>query len=74
MTWNPKTWRKFPVVQMPHYIDQEQLNFVEAKLSLKPPLVFAGEVQSLKKSLKLAETGEAFILQGGDCAESFSQF
>jgi len=74
MTWNPKTWRKFPVVQMPQYIDQEQLTSVEAKLSLKPPLVFAGEVQALKKSLKLAEKGEAFILQGGDCAESFSQF
>ncbi len=68
MTWNPKTWRKFPVVQMPQYTDQEQLTSVEAKLSLKPPLVFAGEVQALKKSLILAEKGEVFILQGGNCA------
>tara|TARA_Y200000002_G_scaffold228078_1_gene188306 strand:- start:291 stop:1598 length:1308 start_codon:yes stop_codon:yes gene_type:complete len=59
---------------MPKYINQKSLSSVEAKLSLKPPLVFAGEVQALKKSLHLVEKGEAFILQGGDCAESFTQF
>tara|TARA_B100001778_G_scaffold132173_1_gene108826 strand:+ start:1470 stop:2822 length:1353 start_codon:yes stop_codon:yes gene_type:complete len=74
MTWNPNTWRNYPVVQMPKYINQKSLSSVEAKLSLKPPLVFAGEVQALKKSLRLVEKGEAFILQGGDCAESFTQF
>ena len=74
MTWNPNTWRNYPVVQMPKYINQKSLSSVEAKLSLKPPLVFAGEVQSLKRSLHLVEKGEAFILQGGDCAESFTQF
>ena len=74
MTWNPNTWRNYPVVQMPKYINQKSLSSVEAKLSLKPPLVFAGEVQALKKSLHLVEKGEAFILQGGDCAESFTQF
>ena len=74
MTWNPNTWRNYPVVQMPKYTNQKSLSSVEAKLSLKPPLVFAGEVQELKKSLHLVEKGEAFILQGGDCAESFSQF
>ena len=74
MTWNPNTWRNYPVVQMPKYINQKNLSSVEAKLSLKPPLVFAGEVQALKKSLHLVEKGEAFILQGGDCAESFTQF
>ena len=59
---------------MPTYPDESKVNSVEAKLSFKPPLVFAGEVQVLKKSLALAEKGNAFILQGGDCAESFSQF
>ena len=74
MTWNPNTWRNYPVVQMPKYINQKSLSSVEAKLSLKPPLVFAGEVQALKRSLHLVEKGKAFILQGGDCAESFTQF
>ena len=74
MTWKPSSWRNFPVVQMPTYTDESKVNSVEAKLSFKPPLVFAGEVQALKKSLALAEKGNAFILQGGDCAESFSQF
>ena len=74
MTWNPNTWRNYPVVQMPKYINQKSLSSVEAKLSLKPPLVFAGEVQALKRSLHLVEKGDAFILQGGDCAESFTQF
>ena len=74
MTWKPNSWRNYPVVQMPTYPDEGKVNSVEAKLSFKPPLVFAGEVQALKKSLALAEKGNAFILQGGDCAESFSQF
>ncbi len=74
MTWKPNSWRNYPVVQMPTYPDESKVNSVEAKLSFKPPLVFAGEVQALKKSLALAEQGNAFILQGGDCAESFSQF
>ena len=74
MTWKPNSWRNYPVVQMPTYPDESKVNSVEAKLSFKPPLVFAGEVQALKKSLALVEKGNAFILQGGDCAESFSQF
>ena len=74
MTWKPNSWRNYPVVQMPTYPDESKVNSVEARLSFKPPLVFAGEVQALKKSLALAEKGKAFILQGGDCAESFSQF
>ena len=74
MTWKPNSWRNYPVVQMPTYPEESKVNSVEAKLSFKPPLVFAGEVQALKKSLALAEKGNAFILQGGDCAESFSQF
>ena len=74
MTWKPNSWRNYPVVQMPTYPDESKVISVEARLSFKPPLVFAGEVQALKKSLALAEKGNAFILQGGDCAESFSQF
>ena len=74
MTWKPNSWRNYPVVQMPTYPDESKVNTVEAKLSFKPPLVFAGEVQALKKSLALAEKGNAFILQCCDCAESFSQF
>lgn len=74
MTWKPNSWRNYPVVQMPTYPDESKVNSVEARLSFKPPLVFAGEVQALKKSLALVEKGNAFILQGGDCAESFSQF
>ena len=74
MTWKPNSWRNYPVVQMPTYPDESKVYSVEARLSFKPPLVFAGEVQVLKKSLVLAEKGNAFILQGGDCAESFSQF
>ena len=74
MTWKPNSWRNYTVVQMPTYPDESKVNSVEARLSFKPPLVFAGEVQALKKSLALAEKGNAFILQGGDCAESFSQF
>ena len=74
MTWKPNSWRNYPVVQMPTYPDERKVNSVEARFFFKPPLVFAGEVQALKKSLALAEKGNAFILQGGDCAESFSQF
>ena len=74
MSWNPKSWRNYPVVQMPKYSNDKALIDVEDKLSLRPPLVFAGEVQSLKDHLLRVEKGKAFILQGGDCAESFNQF
>ena len=60
MTWNPDTWRNYPVVQMPKYTNQKHLLSVEAKLSSKPPLVFAGEVQALKRSLHMVENGDAF--------------
>ena len=62
MTWKPNSWRNYPVVQMPTYPDVSKVNSVEAKLSFKPPLVFAGEVQALKKSLALAEKGNACLL------------
>jgi len=72
--WSKSTWRNKPRVQMPDYTDQAALNAVEAQLAKYPPLVFAGEVRSLKKELAKASRGEAFVLQGGDCAESFAEF
>jgi 3-deoxy-7-phosphoheptulonate synthase len=72
--WQKTTWRSKPRVQMPDYTDAARLNAVEAQLSKYPPLVFAGEARSLKKKLGAASRGEAFLLQGGDCAESFAEF
>ncbi|MFZ7094130.1 class II 3-deoxy-7-phosphoheptulonate synthase [Primorskyibacter sp. 2E233] len=72
--WQKSTWRQKPRVQMPDYTDEAALNAVEAQLSKYPPLVFAGEARKLKTALGSAGRGEAFLLQGGDCAESFEQF
>ncbi|PIE15468.1 MAG: 3-deoxy-7-phosphoheptulonate synthase class II [Rhodobacterales bacterium] len=72
--WQKSGWRSKPRVQMPEYTDADALAAVEAKLSQYPPLVFAGEARSLKEKLGAASRGEAFLLQGGDCAESFDQF
>ncbi|MCC5956686.1 MAG: 3-deoxy-7-phosphoheptulonate synthase class II [Natronohydrobacter sp.] len=72
--WTKSTWRTRPRIQMPDYPDQDALNMVEAQLAKYPPLVFAGEVRALKRKLGAAAKGEAFLLQGGDCAESFSEF
>ena len=72
--WQKTTWRNKPRVQMPDYLDEAALNAVEAQLSKYPPLVFAGEARRLKNELAKASRGEAFLLQGGDCAESFSDF
>jgi len=72
--WKKSDWRAKPRVQMPDYLDQPALNAVEAQLSKYPPLVFAGEARRLKKQLGQAAEGKAFLLQGGDCAESFSEF
>src|ERR1700754_4994131 len=69
--WTPDSWRKKPVVQVPEYPDARALADVEAQLASFPPLVFAGEARNLKKSLARGAAGEAFLLQGGDCAESF---
>lgn len=73
-TWNPQSWREKPIKQHPTYLDNELLQSVEAKLSKYPPLVFAGEAEQLKKRMADATIGKAFLLQGGDCAESFSDF
>jgi 3-deoxy-7-phosphoheptulonate synthase len=72
--WQKSDWRAKPRVQMPDYTDQDALKAVEARLASYPPLVFAGEARSLKAKLGAASRGEAFLLQGGDCAESFAQF
>lgn len=73
-TWNPKSWRNCPIKQHPTYENQEQLKEVENELKSYPPLVFAGEARNLKAQFAKVQKGEAFLLQGGDCAESFSQF
>ena len=72
--WNPSSWRDFPIKQQPSYTDTDHLKRVTQKLKELPPLVFAGEVRSLKKQFSDVVEGNAFLLQGGDCAESFSEF
>jgi 3-deoxy-7-phosphoheptulonate synthase len=72
--WTPATWRQYAATQMPHYTDQAALAQVEHKLQAQPPLVFAGEARNLKAELAKVARGEAFLLQGGDCAESFEHF
>ena len=71
--WTPDSWRTRPVLQMPEYPDAKALADVEAQLATFPPLVFAGEARNLKKALARVAAGEAFLLQGGDCAESFAE-
>ncbi|CRK74214.1 class II 3-deoxy-7-phosphoheptulonate synthase [Nereida ignava] len=72
--WTKDAWRAKPRVQMPDYTDAAALAGVEEQLRRYPPLVFAGEARRLKAELAAASRGEAFLLQGGDCAESFSEF
>ncbi|MCW9040364.1 MAG: 3-deoxy-7-phosphoheptulonate synthase, partial [Rhodospirillales bacterium] len=72
--WSPDSWRSKPIVQVPVYPDAAELNAVEKELRRYPPLVFAGEARALKASLARVSKGEAFLLQGGDCAESFAEF
>src|SRR5436190_20001303 len=71
--WTPDSWRGKPIVQVPQYPDATKLAAVQAKLASFPPLVFAGEARNLKKSLARVAAGDAFLLQGGDCAESFEE-
>jgi 3-deoxy-7-phosphoheptulonate synthase len=72
--WKKSDWRKKPRIQMPDYPDQDALREVEARLSQNPPLVFAGEALKLREQLADVAQGRAFLLQGGDCAESFNEF
>src|SRR6185369_16905805 len=69
--WTPDGWRTRPSLQIPEYPDAKALADVEAQLATFPPLVFAGEARNLKKALARVAAGDAFLLQGGDCAESF---
>ena len=71
--WSKDSWRNKPIIQVPEYDDQKALEKVEKRLSSYPPLVFAGEARRLKEHLAKVCRGEAFLLQGGDCAESFAE-
>jgi len=73
-TWSPDSWRARPIKQVPAYPSPEKLAATEAQLRSYPPLVFAGEARRLKAALAQVADGRAFVLQGGDCAESFSDF
>lgn len=72
--WSIDSWRSRPVKQLPTYPDAQSLANAECELSSLPPLVFAGEIRSLKSDLARVARGDAFLLQGGDCAESFAEF
>ncbi|MCG6871334.1 MAG: 3-deoxy-7-phosphoheptulonate synthase class II [Gammaproteobacteria bacterium] len=72
--WQPESWRTLPARQQPVYADATALAEAEARLRQSPPLVFAGEARRLKDLLARAASGKGFLLQGGDCAESFSDF
>ncbi|MHB9398938.1 class II 3-deoxy-7-phosphoheptulonate synthase [Mesorhizobium sp. RSR380A] len=71
--WSPNSWRAKPIKQVPAYPDLAALKSTEAQLATFPPLVFAGEARKLKKQLAAVAAGDAFLLQGGDCAESFAE-
>jgi 3-deoxy-7-phosphoheptulonate synthase len=71
--WTPDSWRAKPIVQMAEYPDAQALADVEKQLATFPPLVFAGEARELKRKLASVANGHAFLLQGGDCAESFAE-
>jgi 3-deoxy-7-phosphoheptulonate synthase len=71
--WGPDSWRGKPILQVPDYPDAKALADVEAQLATFPPLVFAGEARNLKAALAKVAGGQAFLLQGGDCAESFAE-
>lgn len=72
--WAPDTWRDKPAKQLPSYPDEAKLLDAERTIAAMPPLVFAGEARQLKSQLADVAAGKAFVLQGGDCAESFSEF
>ena len=73
-TWSPASWKAKPIRQAPEYPDLAALSAVEARFKSYPPLVFAGEARSLMAGLAEVAEGKAFLLQGGDCAESFAEF
>ncbi len=72
-SWSPESWRSKPALQMPSYPDSDALDAIEGQLATYPPLVFAGEARDLKSRLASVAAGDGFLLQGGDCAESFAE-
>ena len=72
--WKVNSWRKYPVKHIPEYPDKKELDQVLNKIKTFPPLVFDGETRHLKQQLAEVVDGKAFLLQGGDCAESFAEF
>ena len=74
MKWTKESWRELNILQQPDYEDKAKLKEVENKLASLPPLVFAGEARRLQGRLAQVCEGKAFLLQGGDCAESFANF
>ena len=73
-TWSPDSWRAKPIQQVPTYNDANKVLEIEKTLAGYPPLVFAGEARTLEADLARVAEGKAFLLQGGDCAESFAEF
>ena len=71
MKWSINSWQGFPIKQVPEYKDKKKLLETEEELSKRPPLVFAEEVRRLRRRLASVAEGKSFLLQGGDCAESF---
>ena len=71
--WKIDSWRQFPIKQVPEYSDKSGVEKVEKELSIRPPLVFAEEARRLRKRMADVAEGKAFLLQGGDCAESFAE-
>ncbi len=72
--WTPSSWQAFPAQQQPEWPDQGELDRALKQVASYPPLVFAGEARSLQNSLARVAAGNAFLLQAGDCAESFEDF
>ncbi len=72
--WAPTSWHTFPIKQQPQWPDRDQLDHVLDQIRAYPPLVFAGEARSLQAGLAEVAAGNAFLLQAGDCAESFDEF
>ncbi len=72
--WQVDSWRSKPILQQPEYDDKVRLKEVEQTLSSYPPLVFAAEARELRRQLGEVSLGKGFLLQGGDCAESFDEF
>src|SRR3984957_13946199 len=72
--WPPQSWQDKPIRQVPEYPDRAALDRALGQLKTHPPLVFAGEARNLMAGLAQVAEGKAFLLQGGDCAESFAEF